>query len=101
MMEVKTNYKAGNDVELAIKIVDLWHSDSRNFHKMEPDWLQLARLVIQRGNEVEETFKNRESLNDTEHEEIGRLIATGCTSGRADCEESCIAWELRWNKWTD
>ncbi len=46
-------------------------------------------------------FENELSLNETEKAEIGRLIADGCTSGRTDCEESCIAWELRWNKWTD
>jgi len=51
--------------------------------------------------ETEETFENTLPLNDSEQEEIGRLIADGCTSGRTDCEKSCIAWELRWNKWTD
>ena len=94
------NYVAGSDVELAIKIVDLWHADSRNFHKMEPDGLKLARQVIQRGNEVEETFSNEDSLNDSERAEIGRIIADGCSAGRTDCEDSNIAWELRWNKWT-
>ncbi len=95
------NYEAENDVELAIKIVDKWHADSRNQMNAEPDGLKLARLIIQRGNEVKEAFDNTESLNDTEQAEIGRVIADGCTSGRTDCEESCIAWELRWNKWTD
>ncbi len=46
-------------------------------------------------------FENKEALNDTEKVEIGRVIADGCTSGRTDCEETCIAWELHWNKWAD
>ena len=97
----KLNYKAGNDVELAIKIVDEWHANDRNFTKAEPDRVKLARLVIQRGNEVEETFKNAESLNESEEAELGRLVSEGYTSGRIDCEGSCVAWELQWNKWTD
>ncbi len=47
------------------------------------------------------SYKNSEPLNDTEQAEIGRLIADGCTGGRTDCEDSCIAWDLQWNKWTD
>ena len=93
--------KEVNAVKLAIEIVDKWHANSRNLQKAEPDGLKLARLVIQRGDEVEETFTNRLELNESEQAELGRLIADGYTSGRADCEESCIAWELRWNKWLD
>jgi len=46
-------------------------------------------------------FTNREQLDDLEKAEIGRLIAEGNTAGRADSEDSTIAWELRWNKWQD
>jgi len=46
-MAVKANEKT--KVELAIKIVDEWHADSRNFTKEEPDGLKLARLVIKDG----------------------------------------------------
>jgi hypothetical protein len=46
-------------------------------------------------------YTNEEDLNDSDREEIARLISEGYTSGRCDSEEYCIAWELRWNKWPD
>ena len=49
---MRTEYIIGSDVELAIKIVDNWHLNSCDMHKIEPEGLKLARLIIQRGNEV-------------------------------------------------
>jgi len=51
--------------------------------------------------ETETKFENAESLTDSDKETIANLIKEGCTSGRCDSEDSCIAWELRWNKWND
>ena len=41
-------------------------------------------------------------LTAEEHEEMGRLVADGYTSGRIDREDGTkVAWDLRWNKWRD
>jgi len=43
-------------------------------------------------------YENELPLDDSETEEIARLITEGYTQGRCDAE-NIVAWELRWNKW--
>ena len=40
-------------------------------------------------------------MTDEQATEIGRLIAEGFTSGRLDDENSCMAWSLTTNEWSD
>lgn len=43
-----------------------------------------------------------DELTDQEIEELARLIKEGFTSGRLDSDDGTrIAWELKWNKFTD
>jgi hypothetical protein len=44
---------------------------------------------------------NMEELDDVEREELARLVGEGYTNGRMDSEETCVYWEIRWNKWRD
>lgn len=48
---------------------------------------------------MERDFENTAELTEIEQTEISRLINSGCTSGRIDGEQNCVAWELCWNKW--
>ena len=40
-------------------------------------------------------------LTDLDREEIARIIADGCTSGRVDGDGYRIAWSLTTEKWSD
>lgn len=50
---------------------------------------------------MKEEFENAEELTDLDQEAIANAVKKGNTSGRCDSEDYCVAWELRWNKWTD
>ena len=49
----------------------------------------------------EEFVNNFCYLDDTDLEELARLIKGGITSGRIDGEKKHIYWELNVNVWTD
>lgn len=49
---------------------------------------------------MEPEYENCEPLDESEQEEIARLIKDGSTSGQLSNDgKKTIAWKLCWNKW--